>query len=376
MIPRALTLKNSASFFLLGPRGVGKTTWAKATFPNATYINLSDINTYNDLVKSPVKIFDYVKNTPSTNWVIIDEITEIPLLSYFVKSLITEQKYRCALISSNINDIANKMPVLTSLALPKHQMFPLTAYELGEKYNLDRALQFGHLPATFQEQNPQAFLQIYLYLFLREEVYQGKLVQNLSLFTRFLEVMSLYQACGVNISEITRLAATPQNVTVHFLELLSALFFGNHLPCFDSTLKLPHKFYLFDVGVLKTVQPKKNSVCNKEFSAIVLETLVFQELLAINHYFALDYKLSYWSSNEGKEINFIAQNAHNLIAFALKNTTEVTYQDFVPLLNFYEKHPEAKLYLIYLGEKHYFYNNIEIISVTEALRGLPKILKE
>ena len=39
---RRLTQPPAQSFFLLGMRGVGKSTWARSTFPNATFLDLLD----------------------------------------------------------------------------------------------------------------------------------------------------------------------------------------------------------------------------------------------------------------------------------------------------------------------------------------------
>ena len=41
------------SFFLLGMRGVGKSTWARATFPKANYVDLLDERLYQDLLADP-----------------------------------------------------------------------------------------------------------------------------------------------------------------------------------------------------------------------------------------------------------------------------------------------------------------------------------
>lgn len=41
------------SFFLFGMRGVGKSTWARATFPEASYLDLLDERLYQDLLADP-----------------------------------------------------------------------------------------------------------------------------------------------------------------------------------------------------------------------------------------------------------------------------------------------------------------------------------
>jgi len=52
MFDRLLTLpfKGKKSFFLLGPRGTGKTTWIKNRLPNALYLDLLDYSLYRSLL--------------------------------------------------------------------------------------------------------------------------------------------------------------------------------------------------------------------------------------------------------------------------------------------------------------------------------------
>ena len=41
------------SFFLFGPRGVGKTTWLKSELPEATYFDLLDASLFLELSQNP-----------------------------------------------------------------------------------------------------------------------------------------------------------------------------------------------------------------------------------------------------------------------------------------------------------------------------------
>jgi predicted AAA+ superfamily ATPase len=43
----------SQSFFLLGPRGTGKSTWLQALFPDAHLVDLLSEATYQDLLANP-----------------------------------------------------------------------------------------------------------------------------------------------------------------------------------------------------------------------------------------------------------------------------------------------------------------------------------
>jgi len=51
-LPRILKAPKQ-SFFLMGPRGSGKSTWLQATFKDAHVINLLSEDTYQRLLASP-----------------------------------------------------------------------------------------------------------------------------------------------------------------------------------------------------------------------------------------------------------------------------------------------------------------------------------
>ena len=49
------------SFFIFGPRGTGKSTWLKRTFPNAYFVDLFDDNKFSAHIAHPERIKQIVK---------------------------------------------------------------------------------------------------------------------------------------------------------------------------------------------------------------------------------------------------------------------------------------------------------------------------
>ncbi len=62
------------SFFLLGPRGSGKSTWLRATFLDAHVIDLLSEETYQRLLANPGHYADELRAVPTGRWVIVDEV--------------------------------------------------------------------------------------------------------------------------------------------------------------------------------------------------------------------------------------------------------------------------------------------------------------
>jgi predicted AAA+ superfamily ATPase len=70
----------SQSFFLLGPRGTGKSTWLQARFPDAQVIDLLSETTYQGLLANPGLFANQLRAVPPGKWVVIDEVQRLPAL--------------------------------------------------------------------------------------------------------------------------------------------------------------------------------------------------------------------------------------------------------------------------------------------------------
>ena len=80
------------SFFIFGPRGTGKTTWLKKTFPDAYLVDLLDDRTFRNYIAHPERIKQIVMANPGTRRYIIDEVQKAPALLNSIHSLIEEYK--------------------------------------------------------------------------------------------------------------------------------------------------------------------------------------------------------------------------------------------------------------------------------------------
>ena len=70
----------SKSFFLLGPRGTGKSTWLAAALPEALTIDLLDASQFLSLSRDPTRLEQLVSPLSRHDWVVIDEIQRLPAL--------------------------------------------------------------------------------------------------------------------------------------------------------------------------------------------------------------------------------------------------------------------------------------------------------
>lgn len=377
MFSRIINIPENKSFFLLGPRGTGKTTWVKKTFPLAIYLDLLEAGLFNDLLAEPGRLEKLIPNN-FQDWIIIDEVQRIPELLNEVHRLIEKYRYKFILTGSSARKLRRAGTNLLAGRVLTSSFHPLTVKELGESFALDHSLKFGSLPSVYMESDPKAYLESYVRTYLQEEVKQEGLTRSLGAFYRFLEAASFSQGSILNISSVARECAIERKVVENYFTILEDLLIGYRVPVFTKRSKrrmASHpKFYFFDTGVFRTLRPMGPLDTPEEAQGAALETLLFQELLALNDYLGLGYKIYYWRTADDAEVDFILYGERGIKAFEIKRTGKVHGSALKGLKAFASDYPMAKCYFVYGGERRMWDNNIEIVPVGELLKGLDKIL--
>ena len=378
MYSRAIRFPENKSFFLFGPRGTGKTTWVKKSFPDGILIDLLDSSVYNTLLPAPQRLKSFIP-PEFDNWVIIDEIQRIPSLLNEVHRLIENKHIRFVLTGSSARKLRQKGVNLLAGRAVTRSMHPLTATELGDDFSLDRSLHYGLLPSVYVESDPSDYLSSYVQTYLREEVQQEGLTRSLQTFSRFLETSSFSQGAPLNIAEIARECGVNRKMAEAYFHILEDLLLATRLPVFTKRAKrrmTAHpKFYLFDAGVFRAIRPKGPLDRPEEIDGAVLETLIFQLIGAINDNDRLGYELYYWRTSNQQEVDFVLYGEKGLIAIEVKRASTVRSKQMSGLKAFLKEYPMARAYLFYGGSHHLFEEQIELIPLEKAIRNLPTILK-
>ncbi|MEM3490262.1 MAG: AAA family ATPase, partial [Nitrososphaerota archaeon] len=229
MYSRIINPPQNKSFFLFGPRGTGKTTWVKKTFPDSLYLDLLEAELFNDLLANPQRLEKYIP-VNFNNFIIIDEIQRIPELLYEVHRLIENRRLKFILTGSNGRKLKRKGPNLLAGRALIYYLYPLTVIELGKDFSLNKSLLNGHLPSVFSEENPKKYLESYVKAYLEEEIKEEGLVRNLSFFSRFLEAASFSQGQVLNVSEVAREAGVERKVVSNYFSILEDLLIGVFIP--------------------------------------------------------------------------------------------------------------------------------------------------
>lgn len=378
MLTRAinLPLKGKQSIFLFGPRGTGKSYWLSKQVPDAIYIDLLDSQVRFDLEVDPSKIRRYI-GKDKCRWIVIDEIQKLPSLLDEVHKLIEQEERKFILTGSSARKLKRDgINLLAGRALT-YKLYPLTAIELQDQFDLAHSLEFGHMPSIYDKQDLDKadYLHSYIKTYLKQEVMQEGLARDLAAFSRFLEAASFSQGSTLNISAIARDASVKANTVAGYFDLIEDMLIAYRLPVFTKRAKrrlVAHpKFYFFDAGIYYHLRPKSILDSVSELHGAGLETLVLQDLLAVNEYNKLGYQLFYWRTSHGTEVDFVLLGKQKLLAIEVKHSRKLDRSDLSGLRSFSQDYPEAELICLYLGNSEQEIDGIRIVPVQEFL---PKLL--
>lgn len=374
-------LKNKNSFFLFGARGTGKSYWLKKQLEDSILFNLLEPEVRIELSTRPSLLEQQIP-PKYKGWIVVDEIQKAPILLDLIHKLIEEKNHKFILTSSSARKLKKIGTNLLAGRAHTYYMYPLTFQELKNDFDLSNALNFGMLPKIYDDEISKAkkYLISYTKTYLYEEVMQEGLSRKLEIFSRFLEAASFSQASVLNTSSIARDVGINTRTILNYFDLLEDMLLSYRLSIFGKRAKrklVAHpKFYFFDVGIYQSIRPKGFIDSYEEIEGHALETLILQELIALNHYYELGYKIHYWRTINGQEVDFVVYGPKNFIAFEIKRSSSVSTSDLKSLKLFLEDYPEAKAYIIYGGKKRlYFENKIEALPVLDCFKLLPKILK-
>src|SRR3989339_974492 len=234
MIKRLLTLpiEGKKSIFLFGPRGTGKTYWLRTQMPDALYFDLLDFSLFSSLAARPNRLESLIPQNYN-GWIIIDEVQRVPELLNEVHRLIEHKQMKFVLTGSSARSLRKKGVNLLAGRTLTYHMHPLVEQELGNLFNLSKALTEGLLPSLLTEENPKKYLESYVQTYVREEVLQEGLTRNIGAFNHFLEVASFSQGSLLNLSDIARELSLTRSMVSSYFDILDDLLLSRRLSVFS-----------------------------------------------------------------------------------------------------------------------------------------------
>jgi predicted AAA+ superfamily ATPase len=153
-------------FFLLGPRGTGKTWLTQRCFPEALRVDLLEPETLRLLSARPERLREVIAARPEVLQVVIDEVQKLPELLEVVHLLIEEkQGIQFIFTGSSARKLRRTGVNLLGGRAAQKSLHPFMASELGNQFKLEEALRLGMLPIVRGGKEPEEILRAYNALF-------------------------------------------------------------------------------------------------------------------------------------------------------------------------------------------------------------------
>lgn len=344
------------SFFLLGPRGTGKSTWARGALPEAQLVDLLDEARYQTYLADPGSFSAELRVSSASGWVIVDEIQRLPSLLNEVHRSIEDRGLRFALTGSSARKLRRGGTNLLGGRAQQLTMFPFVPEELGSAFRLERALRHGTLPLVWESPEPAATLKAYVQTYLKEEIQAEAAVRNLPGFARFLPVAGLMHGQLMNVASLSRDAGVARQTISGYLAILEDTLLAAPLPAFESRLRVRErrhpKYYFFDAGVVRALKQQLGPVAAEERGAL-LEGFVYMLLRFYRERAELCDGIAYWAPAEAlrTEVDFVLTRGRESLAVEIKTSKNLRPADLAGLRAIAGLKGLVRRVLVFLGPR-------------------------
>ena len=347
------------SFFLFGPRQVGKSTLLYKEKPHLI-IDLLDPELQLSYNKNPNLLRQQIDDL-SPNFkakILIDEIQRVPKLLDIVHALMEQRpNLQFILCGSSARKLRHGASNLLGGRALFRTMHPLTLDELSDDFNLQLILAYGSLPKIYsilkqkKTKEAQDFLRAYAITYLREEIKAEALVRNLQGFQNFLDIAVAQYAEQINFSAVSRDCQVALSTVREYYSILEDTLIGFFLyPYLKSQRKrMSHqpKFYFFDNGVTRALLGTLQDPPNTSEQGRLFEQWILQEIIRLNEYHQKDWRLSFWRTSHGAEVDLLISRGTKLLyAIECKFSNQPSSSDLSGLRSFHENHAEVPCYIV------------------------------
>ena len=348
MFPRCLTLPpaGARTFFLWGPRQVGKTTLLRQTYPDALWIDLLKADEFRRYATRPEALRQSIRaeGAGPSRQVVVDEIMKVPALLDEVHWMIENLDVRFALCASSAREVRRGAASLLGGRALRFELRGFTSAELGTDFDLHRIVNYGFLPRPYQDPEPGELLESYIADYLKEEIAAEGLVRNLPAFADFLEAAALADTEMVRFSNVAQDCGVSSQTVRAYYGILEDTLLGRWLPAWRKRPKrraarLP-KFYFSDVGVVNRLARRGELLAGSELFGKAFESWLFHEISAYLAYTRSEERLSYWRLAGGAEVDFIVGDMR--VAIEAKGAARIGSRHLKGLRTLARDHPEVE----------------------------------
>ena len=372
------------SFFLFGPRGVGKTTYLRGVMNDAIFFDLLDASLYLELSQTPGTLEAMIGKRPRDSWVVIDEIQKIPALLDEVHRLIENKGWKFVLCGSSARKLRRGGVNLLAGRAVTRNLDAFSFAELGHAFDIEFSLEWGLLPKVqTNRDNAADFLSAYVDTYLKEEIKEEGIVRRLPPFLRFIGIAGQLNGQLVNGQNIAREAGVPRSSVDVYFSILEDTLLGHFLPAYRPRAKVREqthpKFFWFDPGVARAAAGLLFDPVDRIWKGSSLETMILHELKVHNHTEGKHRGIYFYRTGSGVEIDFVVETKKRqqltiphvvCLEVKLAEKWDRRWERPMRSLSDHEGIHVDRMIGVYTGARSYHYDGVDVLPVKEFLEQL------
>jgi predicted AAA+ superfamily ATPase len=355
-------IKRRHSVIILGPRQVGKTTLVNECLrgaENTARYPLQDPSLRIELERDPSRLINQVRALKKNPRVFIDEAQKIPSLFDAVQVLIDARDAQFILTGSSARKLKRHGINLLPGRIKRYHLDPLLWGEMGlvkdcairelaieninrdAQYSFEESLIYGSLPGIvgLPGKDRSDFLRAYAEIYLEEEIRAEALSRKIGAFSRFLELAAVESGTSPNLRKLSNESGVSQPAVREFYNILEdTLVIEKVEPYLRNARKRilsSPRYYFFDIGVRNVLArlPLERGLVNIQ-KGVLFEHAVMLEIIRRVRALNKNYKIRYWRTSAGAEVDCIIDLGTSVIPIEIKGSSFVAQSEIKGLKNF------------------------------------------
>jgi predicted AAA+ superfamily ATPase len=368
--PIRQVIRKGQSALILGPRQTGKTTLVKkclSGLKNLMEYPLQNPEIRIEMERDPSAIIRQVQaQSGKTLIIFMDEAQKVPEVFDSIQYLIDEKKGSFIITGSSARKLRRKGVNLLPGRIRIYRLDPMQWNEFGwlkdsdagifrilnvdsiKEYSFEKSLIFGTLPGivSLSDDRERAdLLKAYTQTYLEEEIRAEALSRKIGHFGRFLELAARESGTNPNLTKLSlESGVSVPTIKEYYSILEDTLIVEKVEPYLKNARKrilTSPRYYFFDLGVRNALarMPLTESLINVDKGrlfehAIIIE--IIRRIRAMN----LDYKVCYWRTGAGAEVDCVIDTGSKVIPVEIKSGSKVTFSALRGLSSFIETYKE------------------------------------
>jgi predicted AAA+ superfamily ATPase len=347
---------------ILGPRQSGKTTLAKETFPNHTFISLEDYDLRKSAEEDPRRFLSIYEKGEG---LVIDEAQHVPELFSYLQTEVDRNATPGRFVLTGSQNFLLNQHISQTLAgrVAFVTLLPLSIGELQESGHLSSSIdgtmfKGGYPRIHAYDIPPSDWYPNYIRTYLERDIRDLAHVRDLGQFQRFVKLCAGRTGQLLNLTDLARDAAISPNTARAWIGMLEASYviflLQPHHNNFSKRLVKSPKIYFFDIGLVCSLLEVDDvsQVGTHYLRGALFESFVISELIKCRFNEGRRKNCFFWRDTSGHEVDCLIEKGGELYPCEIKSGATVR-DDFFSGLKFWCRvagKPEDSGMVIYGGD--------------------------